>query len=133
MNNLIQPEQVGTLLRADLGFNTFCADVYNVRQKLRTYISLDGLHNNVHGTVGSDGHMNFPQCAAFDPIFWLHHWYVFFSPATRGSKLTNGFPATSTVSWQFTRNFTLTTMSSAGKSSGAAGPSTTSQPMREIS
>ncbi|KAK6498322.1 hypothetical protein TWF481_010913 [Arthrobotrys musiformis] len=35
--------------------------------------SLEGVHDTVHGTTGSNGHMSFVDNAAFDPIFWLHH------------------------------------------------------------
>jgi len=35
---------------------------------------LEGIHNNVHATVGgNNGHMSFVDVAAFDPIFMLHH------------------------------------------------------------
>lgn len=36
--------------------------------------SLESIHDTVHNTVGSDGHMSLLAYAAFDPIFWLHHW-----------------------------------------------------------
>lgn len=41
---------------------------------------LEGIHNGVHGWVG--GTMNWPEVAAYDPIFWAHHsmidrlWYL---------------------------------------------------------
>ncbi|EPS42856.1 hypothetical protein H072_3102 [Dactylellina haptotyla CBS 200.50] len=35
--------------------------------------SLESVHDTIHGTVGSGGHMGFVPYAAFDPIFWLHH------------------------------------------------------------
>ena len=47
------------------------------------YFSLEGIHNMIHdGTGGSydvkpvytEGHMAEVPWAAFDPIFWLHHW-----------------------------------------------------------
>lgn len=53
----------------------------------RGYIhaTLEGFHDNVHvflgqGTLGTNrdkkgsGHIGHPSYAAFDPIFWLHHW-----------------------------------------------------------
>lgn len=43
--------------------------------------SVEGLHNNYHvyvgGFSGSDsntGHMSCVPVAAFDPVFWIHHW-----------------------------------------------------------
>ena len=38
------------------------------------YLSLEGIHNNIHDWVGGNGHMSQVPVAAFDPIFWLHHW-----------------------------------------------------------
>jgi tyrosinase len=41
---------------------------------------LESIHNGVHGWVG--GTMNYPEVAAYDPIFWAHHgmidrlWYL---------------------------------------------------------
>uniref|UniRef100_A0A383VC36 Tyrosinase copper-binding domain-containing protein n=1 Tax=Tetradesmus obliquus TaxID=3088 RepID=A0A383VC36_TETOB len=36
--------------------------------------SLEGVHDQVHDTLGWDeGHMGYPEVAAFDPIFFLHH------------------------------------------------------------
>ncbi|KAF3917096.1 Tyrosinase [Dactylellina cionopaga] len=35
--------------------------------------SIEGVHDTVHGTVGSGGHMGWVSYSAFDPIFWLHH------------------------------------------------------------
>jgi tyrosinase len=37
--------------------------------------SLEDIHNNVHGMIGGNGgHMSYLDYAAFDPVFWLHHW-----------------------------------------------------------
>ena len=36
--------------------------------------SVEGLHNRYHGICGREGHMSRVPVAAFDPIFWLHHW-----------------------------------------------------------
>lgn len=45
--------------------------------------SLEGLHNNYHVYVGgfsgndsNTGHMSCVPVAAFDPVFWIHHWCV---------------------------------------------------------
>lgn len=37
--------------------------------------SIEGIHNNMHLIIGgSKGQMRNPQVAAFDPVFWFHHW-----------------------------------------------------------
>ncbi|KAK6527368.1 hypothetical protein TWF281_010548 [Arthrobotrys megalospora] len=36
-------------------------------------LSLEDVHNNLHGWVGGIGHMSNVPTSAFDPIFWLHH------------------------------------------------------------
>lgn len=45
--------------------------------------SVEGLHNNYHVYVGgfggndsNTGHMSCVPVAAFDPVFWIHHWWV---------------------------------------------------------
>jgi len=42
------------------------------------YLSIEGVHNNIHNWTGGayGGHMMDTLVAAFDPIFWLHHWCV---------------------------------------------------------
>lgn len=39
-------------------------------------LNLEFIHNYVHGCAGGDGHMGNVPVAAFDPLFWLHHWQV---------------------------------------------------------
>jgi tyrosinase len=42
-----------------------------------TAASLEDVHNAIHTAVGGYmGHMSELDYSAFDPIFWLHHWYV---------------------------------------------------------
>ena len=36
--------------------------------------SLEALHNTYHASCGGEGHMARVPVAAFDPIFWQHHW-----------------------------------------------------------
>ena len=39
--------------------------------------SMESLHDNYHGLLGGSlftGHMGRVPVAAFDPVFWLHHW-----------------------------------------------------------
>lgn len=39
------------------------------------YGSVESLHDHYHGNCGGDGgHMSRVPVAAFDPVFWLHHW-----------------------------------------------------------
>ncbi|OAA53139.1 Di-copper centre-containing [Cordyceps fumosorosea ARSEF 2679] len=48
-------------------------------EKAREYLSLEQIHNAIHGAVGGEddrtgaGHMSSVAVAAFDPAFWLHH------------------------------------------------------------
>lgn len=35
--------------------------------------NIENIHNGIHSSVGGRGHMSWPQMAAFDPIFYLHH------------------------------------------------------------
>ena len=37
------------------------------------YDSLESVHNDVHWTIGGNGHMNMPPWSGFDPVFMLHH------------------------------------------------------------
>lgn len=36
--------------------------------------SLESMHGLYHGLCGSGGHMGRVAVAAYDPIFWFHHW-----------------------------------------------------------
>ena len=47
------------------------------------YASLEDIHDNIHVILGGpgpsdqaapQGHMSIVPYAAFDPVFWLHHW-----------------------------------------------------------
>jgi hypothetical protein len=41
------------------------------------YLNCEYIHNNVHNWIGGDaGQMCDVPVAAYDPIFFLHHWYV---------------------------------------------------------
>lgn len=42
--------------------------------------SLEGIRGDYHVFIGgTSGHMSRVLVAAFDPIFWLHHWSVKFA------------------------------------------------------
>jgi tyrosinase len=36
--------------------------------------SIEDFHGKYHAIIGGTGHMSFISTAAFDPIFWMHHW-----------------------------------------------------------
>ena len=66
-------------------FASTCHDPSAAKDKPEDFLSLEGVHNNVHNWIGGeginldtgahiDGHMTEPPISAFDPIFWLHHW-----------------------------------------------------------
>lgn len=55
-------------------YGVFSNDVYpGPHTDPGTYQSIEAIHGNIHVRVGRGGHMNVPDFAAFDPIFWLHH------------------------------------------------------------
>ncbi|KIX98768.1 uncharacterized protein Z520_05229 [Fonsecaea multimorphosa CBS 102226] len=35
--------------------------------------NIESIHNSIHNSIGGFGHMQFPEVAGFDPVFWLHH------------------------------------------------------------
>lgn len=37
------------------------------------YDSVESVHDQIHGLVGTRGHMSSVPHSSFDPIFWLHH------------------------------------------------------------
>jgi tyrosinase len=55
---------------------------------------LESIHNGVHGWIG--GTMNYPEVAAYDPIFWAHHsmidrlWYLW-QLDNPGVRFTEGY------------------------------------------
>jgi tyrosinase len=59
-------------------FSQFATTKYRTEVKATSYLSLEYIHNNIHNwTGGFDsyiGHMTEPAVAAFDPIFYMHHW-----------------------------------------------------------
>ena len=70
-----QPEYQKTLMMlysVDTSFGPFSNTAYLENQP-NSYNSLEGLHNIIHNTLGSGGHMTYPSYAGFDPVFWLHH------------------------------------------------------------
>lgn len=63
-------------------FGPFSNDIW-IPASPGTYPSLEDIHDNIHVLVGgpspSDqsapaGNMSIVPYAAFDPVFWLHHW-----------------------------------------------------------
>ena len=59
-------------------FTQFATTKYHNNNAPAPYLSLEYVHNNIHNwTVGLDkyiGHMTEVPVAAFDPIFYMHHW-----------------------------------------------------------
>ncbi|KAK6354515.1 hypothetical protein TWF696_003658 [Orbilia brochopaga] len=60
------------LLTAYKQFNTVATKA-NSQSNTGQFDSLEGVHDTIHGTVGSGGTMSFVPYSAFDPVFWLHH------------------------------------------------------------
>jgi len=59
-------------------FNNFSNEAWQRENNVQGYASIEGLHDNVHSAVGGQnwGHMSVIDVSAFDPMFWLHHWWV---------------------------------------------------------
>lgn len=66
-------ENVNQLMFTDKGWVAFSDDRYSADLALSSFGGIEGIHDGIHGEVG--GTMGFIQTSAFDPIFWLHHWY----------------------------------------------------------
>ena len=53
-------------------------------------VSIEGFHDDIHGWLGGSsreplvGHMRIPSYASYDPVFWLHHWWVMRRSICRG-------------------------------------------------
>ncbi|PVF95999.1 Di-copper centre-containing protein [Serendipita vermifera] len=63
---------VWNMLSAETTWQIFSNDGIVKGARAHQY-SLEGVHNDIHVVVGEGGHMNHPEYAAFDPVFWLHH------------------------------------------------------------
>ncbi len=35
--------------------------------------NIENIHNSIHNSIGGYGSMQYPEIAAYDPMFWLHH------------------------------------------------------------
>ncbi|OCL01252.1 Di-copper centre-containing protein [Glonium stellatum] len=55
---------------------TMETDYFNMSSDASLDDSLEAVHDTVHYTIGSGGHMSDIPYAAFDPIFWLHHTMI---------------------------------------------------------
>jgi tyrosinase len=60
-------------------YAAFATKKYQRAGKLTDFASLESVHDNVHGDTGgtsrgNTGHMGHVPVAAFEPLFWLHHW-----------------------------------------------------------
>ncbi|KAG8530975.1 uncharacterized protein KY384_004332 [Bacidia gigantensis] len=65
-------------------YSKFASTALEKGQNPQYFLSIEGVHNNVHNWIGGqgvnpktgktmDGHMTEVPVSAFDPIFWLHH------------------------------------------------------------
>jgi len=59
-------------------FNNFSNEAWQRENNVQGYASIEGLHDNVHSAVGGQnwGHMSVIDVSAFDPMFWIHHWWA---------------------------------------------------------
>ena len=69
-------EAVYRLFTYPADYETFATTAMDPAPAPEEYLNCEGIHNNIHGEIGGEtfGHMGVPAVAAFDPIFWLHHW-----------------------------------------------------------
>ena len=77
-----QVEALLNLFNPQLAYNEYTNFSTNAngegwRAKVRG--SVESLHDDYHDNCGGGrgGHMSHVPAAAFDPVFWLHHWSVF--------------------------------------------------------
>lgn len=61
------------LIARQSNYAAFSNSGYSGELRNRSFDSLEGLHNQIHGLVGGAGHMASITYGGFDPIFWLHH------------------------------------------------------------
>lgn len=62
-------------------YEDFSTTARGTEMSLNAWDSLESIHNVLHAWCGGGGkdqlaygHMSWQSVAAFDPIFWLHHW-----------------------------------------------------------
>ncbi len=74
-------QQNVNLLLQDPNYSDFAAfsnHAWVQHQDNATFGSLEDVHNSIHSAVGGFmGHMSELDYSAFDPVFWLHHTYVY--------------------------------------------------------
>ncbi|KUJ18454.1 Di-copper centre-containing protein [Mollisia scopiformis] len=54
-------------------YTTFSNEAWIKDTDPSSYDSIESIHDQIHGLVGSGGHMMYIDYSAFDPTFWLHH------------------------------------------------------------
>lgn len=71
-------DAVYRLLTYKVDYETFATTKLNNNNPGPTdYLNCEFIHNNIHNWIGGDGgQMGDVPVAGFDPIFFLHHWYV---------------------------------------------------------
>jgi tyrosinase len=55
-------------------YDDFATGSFKFGQQVEKYPPLEFIHNNIHNFSGGNGYLGNPSTAAFDPLFWLHHW-----------------------------------------------------------
>ena len=66
---------VSLILLSYKQFDAFSNNEWLRNGQAGTYGSLEDIHNEIHDKTGGNGHMSALEVAAFDPVFWLHHWF----------------------------------------------------------
>ncbi|KAK6505603.1 hypothetical protein TWF481_007496 [Arthrobotrys musiformis] len=54
-------------------YETYSSAQFLDQSKPIENLSIEDVHNNLHGWIGGIGHMSNIPTSAFDPIFWIHH------------------------------------------------------------
>ncbi|MCJ1352324.1 MAG: hypothetical protein MMC33_002308 [Icmadophila ericetorum] len=57
-------------------YDAFACTKYVPQQTPQEYMSVEGIHNDIHVWSGGSGQMAVVPVAAFDPLFWAHHCNV---------------------------------------------------------
>lgn len=74
------------LLSSETNYTVFSTQ--SLKDRGRNYNNLESIHGTIHALTGNGGHMSYIPWSGFDPIFWLHHWWVYNQPDGFGWALT---------------------------------------------
>lgn len=74
-------ERIGYLLQSYARFGPVSSTLFKGGKSPQghpeVYGSFEDVHNSIHNATGGGGHMSDPSISAFDPLFWLHHTFVY--------------------------------------------------------